>query len=121
MVVDQQGPSGVAVLVDMNRAAVAGPDVKLTRLGDCRLHAQEHMAAATPRSTFRELPAAIDVPQGRDGLLPSTRAPSGRLPINGELPAECESCPNAAGTPRSRRAGHQPEDGLKIAVKRRKS
>lgn len=48
----------------MNHPAVAGPDVKLTRLGDCRLHAQEYMAAATPRSTFRDLSAAVDVPLG---------------------------------------------------------
>ena len=44
MVVDQQRPSGVAVIVDMNQAAIAGPNVKLTRLGDRMLHAPERMA-----------------------------------------------------------------------------
>ena len=37
--VDQQRPSGVAVIVDMNHA-VAGPDVKLTRLRDRSRHAR---------------------------------------------------------------------------------
>jgi hypothetical protein len=40
MVVDQQCPSGIAVIVDMNHATVAGPNVKLTRLRDRSLHAR---------------------------------------------------------------------------------
>ena len=40
MVVDQQRPSGVAVIVDMNHAAVAGSNVELTRLRDRSPHAR---------------------------------------------------------------------------------